>query len=165
MPSAMSVNMLGWRVRIDAHPRSKNGHPAQRTTGVDETRPIQLMTDVALTSMAEVPTKTVVCQPRNTPNMSAMASTNTGAPIAAAIQRRRVMSTSSGFGPSSAETVIGSRAIPHFGQAPGPCWTTSGCMGHVYSASLEAPCAAWARGFRKDSGSALKRVRQDGLQK
>ena len=49
----------------------------------------------------------------------------------AAIQKRRVMSVSSGFGPSSCVTVSGSSAMPHFGQEPGPFWRTSGCMGQV----------------------------------
>ena len=76
------------------------------------------------------PRNTVVCQPRNTPNMSAIARTkHRQRRSPTAIQKRRVMSTSSGFGPSSAEMVIGSSAIPHFGQAPGPCWTISGMHG------------------------------------
>ena len=75
------------------------------------------------------------------------------------------MSTSSGLGPSSSETVIGSSAMPHFGQAPGPCCTISGCMGHVYSASVATAAGDSPRGFRNDSGSALKRFRHDGLQK
>src|SRR5437762_10962607 len=33
-PIAMSVNMLGDRLRIDCHPRTKNGQPHQSTTGV-----------------------------------------------------------------------------------------------------------------------------------
>src|SRR3546814_19586697 len=38
---------------------------------------------------------------------------------------------SSGFF-SSADTVIGSSAIPHFGHSPGSSCTTSGCIGQVY---------------------------------
>ena len=34
--------MFGLRLTIDAHARSKNGQPAQKTTGVAKTRPIQL---------------------------------------------------------------------------------------------------------------------------
>ncbi len=35
--------MFGLRFTIDAHARSKNGHPAQNTTGVDRARPIPLI--------------------------------------------------------------------------------------------------------------------------
>ena len=34
MPMAMSVNMFRLRLTIDAQPRSKNGRPQYRTTGV-----------------------------------------------------------------------------------------------------------------------------------
>ena len=34
MPSAISVNMLSWRVRSERQPRTKNGLPPQSTTGV-----------------------------------------------------------------------------------------------------------------------------------
>lgn len=37
VPIAMSVNMLRFRVRTDAQPRTKNGHPAHSTTGVAST--------------------------------------------------------------------------------------------------------------------------------
>ena len=48
-------------------------------------------------------------------------------------QNRRVKSTSSGFGPSSAAGIpIGSSAIPQIGQSPGPSRTISGCIGQVY---------------------------------
>ena len=36
-------------------------------------------------------------------------------------------------GSSGAARVTGSSAMPHFGQAPGPGWRTSGCIGQVYS--------------------------------
>jgi hypothetical protein len=65
--------------------------------------------------------------------MSPIARTNTGRPSAAAIHRRRVMSTSSGFGGSSTVTVRGSSAMPQIGHDPGSLFTTSGCIGHVYS--------------------------------
>lgn len=49
----------------------------------------------------------------------------------AASTNLRVMSLSS---ESSSSTcgVIGSSAIPHLGQVPGPSRTTSGCIGQVY---------------------------------
>src|SRR5262245_20495674 len=34
VPSAISVNMLRLRLTSDCQPRTKNGHPAQSTTGV-----------------------------------------------------------------------------------------------------------------------------------
>ena len=57
--------------------------------------------------------------------------------IASAVltQNRRAMSASSGLGASSAATVRGSSAIPHFGQFPGWSRTTSGCIGQTYSIS------------------------------
>ena len=63
--------------------------------------------------------------------ISAMATAKTGTVSARLTQKRRFMSMSSGFGPSSAVTSSGSRAIPHFGQAPGPFCLTSGCIGQV----------------------------------
>ena len=49
----------------------------------------------------------------------------------ATIQKRRVMSTSSGLGPSSAVATIGSSAMPQIGQVPGASRTISGCIGQV----------------------------------
>ena len=40
-PSAMSVNMLRWRLTSDAHPRTKNGQPPHSTTGVASASSIQ----------------------------------------------------------------------------------------------------------------------------
>ena len=48
------------------------------------------------------------------------------------IQKRRFMAGSSGS-MSSAVTLTGSRAMPHFGHVPGPIWRISGCIGQVYS--------------------------------
>ena len=57
--------------------------------------------------------------------MSAMVSRKTGAPSTSASQKRRVMSTSSGFGSSSSRPTRGSSAIPQIGQAPG-------CVAHDF---------------------------------
>ena len=57
--------------------------------------------------------------------------TTMGSVSASPIQNRRVMSTSSGFGPASAVTASGSSAIPQIGQLPGPSWRTWGCIGQV----------------------------------
>ena len=114
--------MLGLRFTTDAQPRSKKGRPAHSTTGVAQTSWIQFDTDRLTTAVTWVPT-----------TISAIASRNTGNPNPAPIQNRRVMSSSSGLGGSSGETVLGSRAIPHSGQLPGVACTTSGCIGQVYS--------------------------------
>jgi hypothetical protein len=47
------------------------------------------------------------------------------------IQKRRVKSTSSGFGPASPVAISGSSAMPQIGQFPGPTCRTCGCMGQV----------------------------------
>jgi hypothetical protein len=46
-------------------------------------------------------------------------------------QKRRRKSTSSGLSPSSRLGSSGSSAMPHFGQAPGRFYRTSGCIGQV----------------------------------
>src|SRR5207245_4667467 len=74
--------------------------------------------------------------------MSPMARASSGSVSTSPIQNRRVMSTSSGSGPSTAPTVRSSSAMPHFGQFPGPRWRTSGCIGQVYirsSAVMTSP--------------------------
>ena len=52
---------------------------------------------------------------------------------AAENQKRCVISPSSGLASSDDDAITGSRAIPHFGQEPGPICRISGCIGHVYS--------------------------------
>ncbi len=64
---------------------------------------------------------------------------------------RRVMSTSSGFGPSSAVGVIGSSAMPQIGQDPGPSRTISGCIGQVHL----TPGAAVGAGFGASTHGAV----------
>ena len=58
-------------------------------------------------------------------------STRSGKVRTAPAMKRRVMSTSSGFGPSSAVAMRGSRAMPHLGHAPGRSLRTSGSMGQM----------------------------------
>ena len=53
-----------------------------------------------------------------------------GSVNADAIQRRRVMSRSSGLS-SSSEIPLGSSAIPQMGQVPGEACSISGCIGQV----------------------------------
>ena len=55
----------------------------------------------------------------------------------ALIQKRRVMSRSSGFSSSVAVTVRGSSAMPQMGQDPARSRTISGCMGQVYSVFVQ----------------------------
>ena len=65
--------------------------------------------------------------------------------MTAPIQKRRVMSSSSGFGWSVGARVLASSAIPHVGQLPGATRTTSGCIGQVYStvgSNASAPSSA-----------------------
>ena len=75
------------------------------------------------------------------------------------------MSTSSGLGGSSNDTVRGSSAIPQIGHAPGTSLTISGCIGHVKLAPSGTGAAGASPAFRNEFGSALKRSRQLGLQK
>src|SRR5262245_19334167 len=121
-PRPIKVNMFGLAFWNDCHMRSKKGHPHQNTTGVASTSPIQFTVDApsrwltaASVSMAPIVTRT------------------TGAPRTTPIQKRRVMSTSSGSGLSVRSGTRGSSAMPQIGQAPGPGRTISGCMGQVYS--------------------------------
>ena len=112
--------MFRLRVTIDCQPRTKNGHPPHSTTGADRSSCVHSRAvggSVAASSGAAI---------------SAVASANTGRVSARLTQKRRVMSTSSGLGPSSAAVAAtGSSAMPHFGQLPGPIWRTSGCIGQV----------------------------------
>ena len=73
-----------------------------------------------------------------------IAISTTGADKTRLTQKRLLILMSSGFSSSSAVTVRGSRAIPHFGQSPGLSLTTSGCIGHVHS--VFAGAASRARG-------------------
>ena len=122
---AISVNMFHWRVTIEVQPRSKNGAPAQSTTGVarissSHSRPRKEKMPVADAAGRSEPT---------------MATSRSGTVAATLNQKRLVMETNSSLGASSAETARGSSAIPQMGQFPGPGATTSGCMGQVYPAA------------------------------
>ncbi len=100
--------MLRLRLRIDCHPRAKKGAPPQSTTGVASRSWSQ--------GFPIIPMDTII----------------SGTVSATLTQKRRVMSASSGSGPSSSVTVSGSRAMPHFGHAPGRSDITSGSMGQTY---------------------------------
>ncbi len=61
----------------------------------------------------------------------------------APIQKRRLKSISSGFGPSSpVGTPLGSSAMPQIGQLPGPTCSISGCIGQVNMVPAGASSAA-----------------------
>src|SRR3954452_5533631 len=96
---AISVNMFGLRLTSDIQPRTKNGQPAQTTTGVAQIRP----TAFAVRMLTAAPNPGI---------RSAIEVTSTGADSTAAIQNRRVIVTSSGLGPSSNVTTLGSSAMP-----------------------------------------------------
>ena len=117
---AISVNMLRWRLMMEAQPRWKNGHPAQRTTGVARANSSQ---------PSALPAKRCCSGLAGSKSESMMASS--GSVRAAAIQRRRVMLSSSGFD-ASRVAVIGSSAMPQMGQIPGLSRTISGSIGQVY---------------------------------
>ena len=107
MPSAISVNMLGLRLTSDAQPRSKNGQPPQSTTGVASSKlqPVDVCGEIQpWTGSREM-------RPHGQQRAAAASAT-------APIQKRRVMSTSSGFGPSSA---VGTS------RAPAPCRRSGSC--------------------------------------
>ena len=71
-------------------------------------------------------------------SMSAMAIASSGMVSTRLIQKRRLMSRSSGFSSSGATTGRGSNAMPQIGQLPGPERTISGCIGQVYSILVAA---------------------------
>ena len=120
MPRPIKVNMFGLAFTKDAHILWKNGHPAQSTTGVASSSSTQGWNRARARLWKGPPG-----------SMSAMARRNTGTVRARATRRRRVMSFSSGLSSWPRVAASGSRAMPHFGQLPGPGWRTSGCIGQV----------------------------------
>jgi hypothetical protein len=125
--------MLRLRLFSDARPRSKNGQPPHRTTGVAKASCSH--TEVRIGSQ---------CHPSSS---EPIARTNSGSDKAALTQKRRLMSTSSGFGPSSSVGISGSSAIPQIGQLPGPTWRISGCIGQVQIAPSGTLAGAAASAF------------------
>src|SRR5690606_16643157 len=110
--------------------RAKKGQPAQSTTGVARAIWIQ---GLIVGGMNRSIPKT--CPP--------ISMTSRGNDSTTPNTKRRFMSRSSGLGPSPALGVIGSRAMPQIGQAPGPSRTISGCMGQVHLAPAGAVGGAW----------------------
>ena len=113
----IKVNMLRLRVRNDAQPRTKNGQPAHRTTGVAS----------ASCTQFEVRGGRMRQPNRSEPSVR----TSSGIASTALIHKRRVMSISSGLGPSSRLGCSGSSAMPQIGQAPGASRRIWGCIGQV----------------------------------
>src|SRR3982751_835225 len=106
--------MLGLLFLSESQNLWKNGQPPHSTTGDASTN------------------STIGYAWMGTPTIGAIASTKSGTLSAALTQKRRVMSRSSVSSPSAAP--IGTSAMPHFGQEPGPTCTISGCIGQVYCA-------------------------------
>src|SRR6185437_135027 len=121
---AISVNMLVERFTTEAQPRWKNGHPAQRTTGLASASSIHGSHAAGITRGIGMPG-----------SMLTMAITSNGAVSATLLQKRRVMLRNSGFSSSVAVTVRGSSAMPQMGQAPDFDSRTSGHMGHTKAAT------------------------------
>ena len=128
MPSAMSVNMLRCRETTESQPRSKNGHPPQRTTGV------------ASASCSQAP-RTAVQEARSVHGQHLRR------------HEREERQGEGGRDPEPPGHVLRApdsllRLAPwpcaapapcrRWGRCPGPCCTTSGCMGQVYSAAMAA---------------------------
>ena len=118
MPMAISVNMLRLRVTRDCQPRTKNGAPPHSTTGVARTNCSQFdqFWPSSMWRLVRWPP---------------ISSAKTGSVSTSAIQNRRVMSATSGFGAASAEPNSGSNAMPQIGQTPGPTCRICRCIGQV----------------------------------
>ena len=110
--------MFKLRLTSERKPRTKKGQPAQSTIGVVSNACSQF--------------EVVGLRKRSvgTPTMGSMSSRKTGIPKASATQKRRVMSVSSESSSSSASVPgLGTSAIPHFGQIPGPICSTPSSIG------------------------------------
>ena len=93
VPSAISVNMLRLRLRIERQPRTKKIEPAQTTIGVASTSWIQSDAARGTTRSSAGP---------NPGTYVPIVSTTIGTASAIAAQSRRRMSPSSGLSPSTA---------------------------------------------------------------
>jgi hypothetical protein len=125
--------MLRLRLLSEAPPRSKNGQPPHRTTGVASASCTH--TEFLIDSH---------CQPNNS---APIARARRGTERTALIHKRRLMSTSSGLGPSSSVDISGSSAMPQIGQLPGPIWRICGCIGQIQIAPSGTSSAAVTAAF------------------
>ena len=124
VPMPIRLNILRWPVLKDATARSKNGQPAHSTTGVARPNCSQLKMFMPKTSCRCIPG-----------SISAMVINKSGKLSTTLNLKRRVISLSS-LVSSSALASLGSKAMPHLGQVPGPTCSTSGCIGQVKMLSL-----------------------------
>ena len=108
-PTPISVNMLGLRLTSESHARVKNGHPAHSTTGVASASWIQ-------SASADVDARVHRVGRHHLRHREHHHRQRRARPPRV---KRRVMSISSTFGPSSSVTIAGSSAMPQIGQAPG----------------------------------------------
>src|SRR5271154_788351 len=115
----ISVNMLRLRLTIDSQPRTSSGLPAHSTTGVARASSTHVRAAAG-----------IKLRPAIVPDISISIS---GTVSATLIQKRRVMSASSGEGSSPALTTRGSSVMPQIGQLPGSERTICGCIGQTYS--------------------------------
>jgi hypothetical protein len=117
--------MLRLRFLTDSQPRWKNGQPPHSTAGVASASCSHAMAGGGSIASESPP----------------IAIASNGTESAAATQKRRVMSRSSGFAASPAVGIIGSSAMPQIGQEPGISRTICGCIGQVHSvpAAANAP--------------------------
>ncbi len=111
--------MLRLRDTSEFHPRTKNGHAAHSTTGIEKR------------NCTQPDTEALMKRCRLNPTCPDISRAKTGTVSTRPIQNRRVMSRSSGLGRSSALANTGSSAMPHLGQLPGPTCRISGCIGQV----------------------------------
>ena len=107
--------MLRLPLRKERTQRTRNGQPAQSTTGVARANSIQTRTCGA--------SQSAPC--RN------MASTKTLAVSGRLRQKRRLKSRSSLSSSSPSPGISGSNAMPQIGQVPGPSWRISGSIGQM----------------------------------
>src|SRR5260370_8958180 len=113
--------MFRLRLTIDCHPRTKNGQPPQRITGV------------ARNNSAQVSVRGEIILSSGEPGRYApMAASKIGAVSATLTQKRRVMLASSGFCSSSAERTRGSSAIPQIEPDPGSVLPISAGIVHQH---------------------------------
>ncbi len=119
VPSAISVYMFGDHGFSERQPRAKNGAPPHSTTTLDNSASAQPATPFHGAGS---------CQPNR---CGPIESRNTGTVSANSVQKRSVSARNSPPSSSSSVGIIGSSAMPHFGQSPGPACCTSGCIGQV----------------------------------
>src|SRR5712692_2454566 len=95
--------MLRLRDTSEFHPRTKNGHAAQSTTGIEKR------------NCTQPDTEALMKRCRFNPTCPDISRAKTGTVSTRPIQNRRVMSRTSGLGRSSALANTGSSAMPDFG--------------------------------------------------